>query len=219
MKRFILSTLFAGLTFISAGEITPASASTDLDELCAKFPLNSQCDGYVAPSDEEGEEGEYQVINTGDWRSSGDIPFSKPVIVRDAFDGDYLAVIDKNFSGNLRFGQYQEGVITNWSEDYIRVFAYATQRICGAWRCRDVSESRETNRMEVKIGDEVFRMEGENGNFPVSSELAAALRNAPAGQAIMRISLEGLGSEIVNDIGAGTVEAWRIVYQEETEEM
>ena len=45
-------------------------------------------------------------------------------------------------------------------------------------------------------------------------KLAIALRNAPPGKAITRISLEGSGNQIVNDIGAGTTEAWRVVYQD-----
>ncbi|MEO0854672.1 MAG: hypothetical protein AAFY15_14380 [Cyanobacteria bacterium J06648_11] len=66
--------------------------------------------------------------------------------------------------------------------------------------------------MKVKIGDEVFELRGEDGNFPIPSELADALATAPEGQAKMRIVIEDQGDAIDNDIGSGTVQAWRTVY-------
>lgn len=198
---------------------TPAKAEASLDELCIKFPYNSQCEGYVPSSGSDaGRDPEtgYVVLNNNDWRTSEDVPFSVPVIVNDPFDGNYLAVLDKNFSGTLTLGTYQEGVITNWSENYIRVYAYAIKKPCSglSFFCPPTVTVRETSSFEVKVGDEVFRLEGENGNFDVTPELAIALRNAPPGKAITRISLEGSGNQIVNDIGAGTTEAWRVVYQD-----
>jgi len=199
---------------------TPAKAASDLDQLCASYPYNSQCDDYVPASSEGRESGQsgaaYTVLNAGDWRSSERVPYSEPVLIRDPFDGDYLAVIDKNFSGNLSLGGRQDGIITNWSEDYIRVFAYSIQKPCSGINlfCPPSTTVRETSGLEIKIGDEVFRLEGNEGNFPVSAELAEALRNSPPGPAITRVTFEGSGNQVVNDIGAGTTEAWHIVYQE-----
>lgn len=202
----------------------PVIASPDLDQLCTSFPLNSQCDGYVPSSSDEGNTADpntgYTVLNAGDWRTSNRVPLSEPVIVRDAFDGDYLAVIDKNFSGNLRLSGQQDGVITNWSEDYIRVYAYSIRKPCAGIDlfCPPSTTVIETSSLDIKVGEEVFRLEGSNGNFPVSAELAAALRNAPAGQAVTRVTLEDSGSQVVNNIGAATVEAWRVVYADDTPE-
>lgn len=217
------SKLFFGLFCLLTVSFFPATAKAepDLNQLCTRFPSNSQCEGYVPPTadDEAGRDPEtgYTVLNTGDWRSADDVPFSEPVIINDPFDGDYLAVLDKNFSGNLRFGGQQEGVITNWSEDYIRVYAYLVTKPCSGIDlfCPPSTTVRETSGLEIKVGDEVFRLEGADGNFPVSAELAAALRNAPPGEALTRITLEGSGGQIVNDIGAGTTEAWHTVYQED----
>lgn len=153
--------------------------------------------------------------NTRDWRTDDNVPFSEPVIVNDPFDGNYLAVIDKNFSGSLSFEARQSGVITSWSERYIRVYAYAIQKPCSGidWICPPTTTVRETSSLEIKVGDQIFRLEGLNGNFPVSPELAEALRDAPPGPALTRIALEESGELITNEIGAGTTEAWQVVYQ------
>ena len=195
-----------------------AIAEANLDELCTRFPYNSQCEGYVPLSDDDERRDAatgYVVLNSSDWRTSEDVPLSVPVIVNDPFDGNYLAVIDKNFSGRLTLGTYQEGVITNWSEDYIRVYVYAIRKPCSgvSFFCPPSITIRETSSFEVKVGDEVFRLEGTDGNYPVTPELAVALRDAPPGQAITRMKLEDSGAQITNDIGAGTTEAWHIVYQ------
>ena len=197
---------------------TAAKANSRLDELCSRYPYNRQCEDYVPSTNREANRDPdtgFVVINNKDWRTSEDVPFSEPIIVNDPFDGNYLAVLDKNFSGRLALGTYQEGVITNWSERYIRVYAYTIQKPCSGVElfCPHSITVHETSNFEVKVGDEVFRLEGENGNFNVTPELAIALRNAPPGKAITRISLEGSGSQIVNDIGAGTTEAWHTVYK------
>lgn len=156
---------------------------------------------------------QFEVISDNDWRSTNpDIPWSEPVIVRDDFTGDYLAVFDRNFV-DRRFTE--EGVISNWSREYIRIFVYYKQRRCGAIPvfCNTLNtEMFEANRLEVKIDEQVFAIEGEDGNFPVSEELATALANAPSGEARIRIRLEGSGALITNDIGEDTVSAWRSVY-------
>ena len=92
----------------------------------------------------------------------------------------------KTSRARLLFGTYQEGVITNWSENYIRVYAYAIKKPCSglSFFCPPTVTVRTIRSFEVKVGDEVFRLEGENGNFDVTPELAIALRNAPPGKAI-----------------------------------
>ena len=218
MKFKLLSALSCLLTIGLA--VSPAQASADLDQLCTRFPQNSRCEGYVPMVDGERRDSDtgYRVLGTEDWRTSEDIPLSEPVIVNDPFDGNYLAVIDKNYSGSLAvgIGTRQEGIITNWSEQYIRVYAYLIEKPCSGINlfCPPSVTVRETSSLDIKVGDQVFRLEGTNGNFPVSPEVAAALRNAPPGPALTRITLEGSGSTITNEIGGGTTEAWHVVYQD-----
>ncbi|MBD3886463.1 hypothetical protein IFO70_32805 [Phormidium tenue FACHB-886] len=157
----------------------------------------------------------YEVISDQDWRDTDpDLPWSTPVIVRDDFNGDYLAVFDRNFVDRRRT---EDGVISNWSRDYVRVFVYHKQRRCGAIPLFCDTRSTDTfeaSQLQIKVGERVLTLEGENGNFPISDEVASALASAPAGGARIRISLEESGAAIVNDIGEETVAAWRVVYGE-----
>lgn len=157
----------------------------------------------------------YRVINAGDWRSAdANVPWSTPVIVRDDFDGDYLAVFDKNYQKNF-FNESEHGIVSNWSRNQLRVYAYDRFKICsGLFFCNRKTEMRETESIAIKAGDQVFRLEGEDGNYPISEELAAALRDAPPGETKIKVKLEGRGESITSDIGKNTVAAWETVYQD-----
>ncbi|MBD1847162.1 hypothetical protein H6F89_27900 [Cyanobacteria bacterium FACHB-63] len=137
--------------------------------------------------------------------------------MKDDFDGDYLAVLDKNYKrsggGNIAS---ETGIVSNWAQNRIRVFAYTVRRQCGFLNvvCRDIDRTGlETRTLDIRIGDQAFNLRGENGNFLVSPELAAALYNVPPGKAKIRITLEGSGGTINNDIGEETVKAWKVVYK------
>ncbi|NEP56689.1 MAG: hypothetical protein F6K31_06645 [Symploca sp. SIO2G7] len=64
----------------------------------------------------------------------------------------------------------------------------------------------------MKIGDTVFSLEGVNGNFKLDDEQKQILASGPSGEAIIRVYFEGMGNEVINDIGEETVEAWRTVF-------
>jgi hypothetical protein len=197
MKKFV--SLAIALTLLSAASIDRASAESTRH--------NSS-----STTTEEMRDG-FEVISNDDWRTTDPhVPWSTPVIVRDDFDGDYLAVFDHNFDDHRRT---EDGVISNWSRDYIRVFVYHKQRRCGVIPvfCETRStDTFEANKLQIKVGDRTFTIEGDNGNFPVSEEIAVALANAPVGSTRIRIALEESGAAITNDIGEKTVAAWRVVY-------
>lgn len=155
------------------------------------------------------------VLNTTDWRTgNGEIPWSTPVLVRDEFDGDYLAVFDRNFQGGKNYGK-ETGVVTNWSRHYLRLYSYDAVSQCSFFVCREVGRTeRETTDVSVKVGDNVFRLEGKNGNYKIDEDLAHALKTAPSGQAKIKFMFEGSGFSVVSDIGAKTVDAWKTVYQD-----
>ncbi|BAU12527.1 hypothetical protein LEP3755_30570 [Leptolyngbya sp. NIES-3755] len=154
------------------------------------------------------------VLNKKDWRTAEDIPWSKIVIVKDDFDGDYVAVFDKNYQKDSTGSE--AGIISNWSQNQIRVYAYGIRRQCGLFNlvCKELErKDLETGDLSIRVGEQVFKLVGKNGNYPMNPELATALRNAPSGKAKIRVTLEGSGSTITNDIGEKTVEAWKIVYK------
>lgn len=154
----------------------------------------------------------YPVVSGADWRTpKASVPWSVPVIVKDEFDGDYLAVFDRNYTRDF-WTNLETGVFSSWSEGFIRIYAYE-QIGCRGFLCRARIEVQETNRIALKVGKEVFKIEGEDGNYPITPEIANALRNAPPGETRIKISYEGSGFAVVNDIGKGTVDAWRTVYQ------
>jgi hypothetical protein len=157
--------------------------------------------------------GNYPIFDANnDWRSGQNVPWSTPTYVKDAFDGDYLAVFDKNFSGNTFFEGSESGVISNWSRRSIRIYAYKAVAIRGFFTSSTVSNVLETKLLEIKLGDRIFRLQGEDGNYTVSDELAKALASAPEEVIKTRIMLKGSGQTIVNDIGIDTVRSWRTVY-------
>ncbi len=157
---------------------------------------------------------EYPVVDVGDWRTpQADIEWSIPVIVRDDFDGDYLAVFDKNYQRNI-WDNSEIGVVSNWSRNNLRIYAYDSVKTCPQFWCGRRYEIRETDKVAIKIGKEVFRMEGEDGNYPISEELAYALKTAPPGEAKIKISFEGQGNAAKNAIGKYTVSSWKTVYQD-----
>jgi len=157
----------------------------------------------------------FRVLNTDDWRREPKIPWSVPVIIKDPFDGEYLTVFDHNF-------KYGSGVITNWSRNCIRTVVYENIGYYNGYfgsipyyngfsgGVQTVTAQAKT--LEIKLGEQIFQLKGEQGNFQVDNKLAAALRNAPPGKAIIRITLEGSGASIVSDIGTKTVKAWKSVY-------
>lgn len=57
----------------------------------------------------------------------------------------------------------------------------------------------------------MFRLEGQNSTFAVSDELAAALKNSPAGNVSIRLVAES-GEAVDSEIGSGTVKAWKAIY-------
>lgn len=153
----------------------------------------------------------FPVLNEEDWRSYDfdDIPWSEPVIVKDDFDGDQLAVVDRNTTGSMFWFSRESGIVSMWAQRQIRVYYYLREEesLLG-----DKWTIQEAESLNVKIGDEVFRLTGSNGNFPVEDDLANALANAPEEKAKIKITFEESGEDVVNDIGVETVRAWSVVY-------
>lgn len=167
------------------------------------------------PSSSSTSTANYPVINGGvDWRSvnAQNIPWSKPVIVKDPFDGNYLAVFDRNYK-DLNVGG-RVSIVSEWARSFIRVFGYMAVERCGPFlACGANVADAQANYLEIKVGGQVFRIPGDgSGSFPVSSQLATALAAAPPGDALIRVTLNGVNQPVTSAIGSGTVNAWKVVY-------
>ena len=156
----------------------------------------------------------YPVINSFDWRSfePDKIPWSQPVTVNDAFDGNYLAVFDRNYKDLVVGGR--ASIVSEWSRQFIKVYGLIGVPNCvGLLICGASLADAPALYLEVKVGGQVFRLQPNGtGTFPVSNQLAIALANAPAGDAMMRVTLAGVNQPITSAIGAGTVSSWKVVY-------
>ena len=81
--------------------------------------------------------------------------------------------------------------------------------------CSEFSNARNIIELFVKLDGEVFQVTGQNSTFAVSDELAQALQNAPDEENISIRLVTDSGETIDSEIGQGTVEAWKTVYQSE----
>ncbi|PZV18924.1 MAG: hypothetical protein DCF20_02400 [Pseudanabaena sp.] len=157
----------------------------------------------------------YPVVNSGDWRSVNpqNIPWSQPVIVSDPFDGNYLAVLDRNYK-DLAYGG-RASVVSSWSRDTIRVFGFiGVQERCGFFlSCANNLVAARADYLEIKVGNQIFRIQGDgSGSFPVSPQLAVALATAPPVDALIRVTFDGYTHPVTSAIGTGTVRSWKVVY-------
>ncbi|NJP10243.1 MAG: hypothetical protein HC866_12820 [Leptolyngbyaceae cyanobacterium RU_5_1] len=153
-----------------------------------------------------------------------DVPWSKPVRVVDPFDGEFLAVFDRNYFRSRQLADHV-GVISLWSQKSVRVLVATSDRSCTyglglgiglfggtvGTACVQSTDSKVLTELQVKIRDQVFRALAQDGAFPVSSELAKALQSAPDGNVSIRLSTKS-GETIDSEIGKDTVKAWRTVY-------
>ncbi len=158
------------------------------------------------------------------WMRGENIPWSTPVRVRDSQRGDYLAVFDRNYSTGFEGKQgRQVGEISNWSRQYIGIYGYGLYRSCVVLVFVPVCDTKHpifsVSTAALKIGNQVFQLEGGNSLFAVNDELAYALRNAYPNQVLLRITLSGGGETTTKMIGEPTVKAWQIIYQDASQPM
>ncbi len=209
----------AGILFISSILINqlPALAhqinKVNLSNPCASEKIDNN--NHCVQSRENLKLAELPTVKV-DWRQRQRIPYSTPVMVKDDFEGEYIAVIDRNYSGDFDNAGVQTSIITNWSKKYVRVSVYSEKQGKCTFLCFSPPIERtadKVNSLEVKVGDQVFKLTGTNNQFAVTPELAKALLNAPDENAAIRMTGEGGGEPVVSSIGRGTVKAWKSVYQ------
>lgn len=77
--------------------------------------------------------------------------------------------------------------------------------------CDGSNNTREAIKLFIKVGKQVFRVEGQNSIFAVSDELALALQNSSVGNINIRLVAKS-GETVDSEIGKGTVKAWKAIY-------
>lgn len=151
------------------------------------------------------------------------VPWSQPVRIIDPFEGDYVGIFDRNyFYRRFLDTNARVEVVSLWSLNSIRFLLAYRDRDCLSGHsfnyigslgvdCSTFNAALSITNLLLKIGDRVFRLEGQNSTFAVSDELAAALKNSPTGNVSIRLVAES-GEAVDSEIGEGTVKAWKDIY-------
>lgn len=146
-------------------------------------------------------------INESTWRQQRGVSWSQLIIVRDDFEGDYLAVLDNSYSISGFFTRKVSGILTNWSADQLAIHAYEKEddNFVLSYSCWPVE------KVTLKVGEQTFSLHGENNIFPIHDELANVLASQP--EETPMLTYRGLdGAIVTREIGRGTVEAWGMIY-------
>lgn len=78
-------------------------------------------------------------------------------------------------------------------------------------RCAIASNTQNAVRLSIKIGEQVYQIDGKNSIFTLNPTVAKALKAAPIENVSIRLVTES-GETIDSEIGKGTVESWREIY-------
>lgn len=137
-----------------------------------------------------------------------DLPFSQALALNDPVTGQSVGVYDQNFvPGGSK-------VFSSWGRFGIAIGGYWLLSTGGGLSERIATfVPFEADILWIPDGDSFLVVKGCNGRFTVTSEIAAALRNHPAGKnGYIRFSTEETGSDFLSEIGKDTVAAWKKVY-------
>jgi S1-C subfamily serine protease len=153
----------------------------------------------------------FKSVSISDWRSPDPkLPWSEPVLVESKF-GKYLAVFDKNYKkyGNsFSFHFDKIGIISQWTNEELSIFSYE-KLDCGVISgCKRKDITPVGNSIEVLVDDLIFKIYGENGNFPIPGDLMLALQQATS-ESNIALRIDG---SVINDIGEKTSESLSLLY-------
>lgn len=168
------------------------------------------------------------------------IPWSTPVEVVDPFEGNFVAVFDRNDISSRDLGYSGPGkLVTLWRRESVRVLLITQQGGCsvaysdsflyryGAFPyrhvyrlfpdefyapvCYGINTAQPIRKVLIKAGQSLVELEGTNNVFSINAQAAASLKNAPIQNADIRLVLAG-GETVDSKIGKQTVAAWKTIY-------
>ena len=200
MKAKSFAIVLIALTSGITASALPANAEFNEQVLCNrrtvgvdKYKKLSVADGY--------DNVETYMLDSDFRRPAKDIPWSETKILEDPVIGTRIGVLDRNYIPNA------SRVHTFWLRNLIIAVGIDYHPQLG------VTRRYEFDVMMIPAGDSYFVLRGCNGRFPVTSEVAEALRSQVPGKNIfVKLYAEGFGGGILNQIGKGTVAEWKKVY-------
>ncbi|GAB4224931.1 MAG: hypothetical protein Kow0049_01710 [Stanieria sp.] len=153
----------------------------------------------------------FKTIQIDDWRKPDPkLPWSEPIVVSSDF-GNYYAVFDRNYKkyGDGFFIRSSEvGIISRWTTEELSIFSYQKLMCDAILGCRDKTIIPIGDSVEVLVEESVFKIYGENGNFPIPGNLMDVLQKADKNTPI-KLRING---SLINDIGQKTVESLATLY-------
>jgi len=151
-----------------------------------------------------------------------DIPWSQVVQIQDPFEGDFLGIFDRNFFYRSFLNRSTRvDVVSLWNSQSVRILLAYTDNDCLsetslslgslASSCIIPNNSQNVVELLIKIDQQIFRLQRKDNSFPISDDLAVALKNAPNENVAIRLITKN-GNSIDSEIGKKTVEAWKSLY-------
>lgn len=166
------------------------------------------------------ESGKLPVVTSAALGLNMRVPWSQPVQVDDPFDGKFVAVFDRNYFSSRLLDARRVDVVSLWNPKEIRVLLAARDRECilgglydTVWghTCVEIGMAKKITDLAIKVRDQIYRIPIQNGSFPVSEDLAIALKDAPVENVKIRLTTED-GETVDSEIGKDTVKAWKTIY-------
>ncbi|GAA6618635.1 hypothetical protein [Scytonema sp. NUACC26] len=152
------------------------------------------------------------------------VPWSKPVKIEDPFEGNSIGIFDRHsFYKNFLNVSSKFEAISLWRQNSVRILLSYRERDCfsgyglypyskiSGTGCLGAKNTVKVTNLYIKLGEKVFRLEGNNNTFDLTPELATALKNSPAENVDIRLVAES-GEAIDSEIGKKTVEAWKNIF-------
>jgi hypothetical protein len=180
----------------------------------------------------------YRVVKSAGLSPDMYVPWSKTVRVSDPFEGEFLAVFDRNYLGGYLYNEGAKQIISLWNRKNVQVLVTVNSGVAGSFHnivflhsghlgfyrhfysdgftypqpdYLEFVTTKKVLTLLLKVREEVFQLEGTNNTFVVNDKLALALKNAPKQNLDIRLILEG-GQTVDSKIGKETVTAWQSIY-------
>lgn len=143
------------------------------------------------------------TVSGEQWRSNQDLPWSVPVIIVDDFEGNYLAVLDRDSNEGFLVDEVT-GLVTNWGTQRLQIHPFHQNP--QSYRALSVSQ------ITLQIGSQSVSLQGVDNEFLIDQDLAKLLYDAQLGEVTLSYK-DAEDNVIIHPIGNQTIESLKILYQ------